>query len=141
MTAPAEEKTGEYGKDDIYWSDLFEQVHADIKLGMNCTLLLLPDKLGEEFGRPGRWYFQVECQRPDSTTGEMGTGRGGKAYLSPNMTESELVQCAYGLYQSYWIHEARETFEYYGRKVFGPHISIKAHWNAAEELELRAGDR
>jgi hypothetical protein len=85
----------------------------------------------------GRWYFQVECDRPDIYTKEMGVGRGGKAYLSPHMTESELVRLAFGLFLRYDEHETREWFQYRGRSVFGPHISIDAMWDIADQFDFR----
>lgn len=85
----------------------------------------------------GRIYFQVECDRPDIFTREMGVGRGGKAYLSEHMNESELVRLAFGLFRAYEEHETREWFLYKGRAVFGPHIDINALWEAADRLDFR----
>lgn len=72
----------------------------------------------------GRTYLQVEHERPDSTTGAVARGRGGKAYLSRHMTDSEIVKVAFGLFKSYEEHEAREFFRYRGAAVFGPHIDV-----------------
>lgn len=84
-----------------------------------------------------RIYLQVECERPDIFTGEMGIGRGGKAYLSPSMVLAEIVRVAFGLLLSYEEHECREWFKYWDRSIFGPHISIGALWEAADQLEFR----
>jgi hypothetical protein len=134
-----EEKSyyGQYGETDIFWSDLFEEVHHDIKLGMNCRLLLKPDQLAEEHGLQGRWYYQIECDRKDVVTGEMGVGRSGKVYLSPTMSRTELCQIVLGLYIGYWQHEAREHYWYKGRQVYGPHIDVEAHWEISERTEHR----
>lgn len=85
----------------------------------------------------GRLYYQVECERPDIFTREMGVGRGGKAYLSPHMIESELVRLAFGLFRAYEEHECREWFQYRNRSVMGPHIDIDALWEAADRLDFR----
>lgn len=85
----------------------------------------------------GRLYFQVECERPDVFTGEMGVGRGGKAYLSEHMTESELVRVAFGLFKAYEEHETREWFKYRDVAVFNPHIEINALMKAATNLDFR----
>lgn len=85
----------------------------------------------------GRFYFQIEAERLDTFTGEPGTGRGGKAYLSENATDSELIQTLFGLYNAYLHHEARETFQWRGRRVFGPHIDVAAHWEIAERYDAR----
>lgn len=133
---------GEY-TEDIFWSDLFEEVHHDIKLGMNCTLLLKPDQLAEEQGWQGRWYYQIMCERPDAITGEMGVGYSKKEYLSPSMTRTELVHVATALMKGYWLHEAAEAFWYRAgsdseyRQVYGPHIDVMAHYEIARWTEYR----
>lgn len=107
---------------------------GEINLGMESRLIIGHD----DEHKPGRWYFQIECWRRDVVTGEMGYGYGGKAYLSPHATDSELVQTAFGLYKGYWEHEARETFTWRGRRVFGPHISTEALWDVAECTDARS---
>ena len=106
---------------------------ADIELPESFRVVLDRDKQVPG----GRLYLQVACVRPDTFTGEMGEGRGGKAYLSPYATDSELVQTVWGLYQSYVLHEARETFRYRGRRVYGPHIDVVALWEVAERYDAR----
>lgn len=85
----------------------------------------------------GRVYMQIECERPDTYTGVMGVGRGGKSYLSPWMTDSEVVRRALGLLLSYVEHEAREGFTYKGRRIFGPHLDVEALWEVADRLDVR----
>lgn len=91
------------------------------------------DKVNEN----GRIYYQVECDRPDIYTGEPGTGRGGKAYLSKFMTDSELSRILFGLFRAYEEHETREWFQIDGVSVFGPHISLDALLVAGRALEFR----
>lgn len=107
---------------------------GEIDLGMNSRVIIGHD----DENTPGRWYLQIECWRRDVITGEMGYGYGGKAYLSPHATDSELVQTAFGLYKGYWEHEARETFVWRGRRVFGPHIATEALWDVAERTDARS---
>ena len=111
-----------------------ESVRSEIDLPPAFRLLLGRD---HEHAR-GRYYFQIACERPDTFTGQVGEGRGGKAYLSRHATDSELVQAAFGLYRAYVEHEARETFLWRGRRVFGPHISTAALWEVAERYDARA---
>jgi len=85
-----------------------------------------------------RFYFQIECWRKDAITGQFGYGYGGKAYLSPHATESELVATVFGLYKSYVEHEARETFTWQGRRVYGPHIDVNALWEVARRVDVRS---
>lgn len=84
-----------------------------------------------------RYYFQIRCWRKDVITEKYGYGYGGKAYLSPHATESELVGTVFGLYKSYWEHEARESFLWDGRRIYGPHISVNALWQVAQHVDVR----
>lgn len=97
------------------------------------AILIQRDKRAEG----GRLYLQVEHVRRDARTGEVGLGRGGKAYLSPAMTDSEVVRKAFQLCLAYEEHEVREHFLFRGRQVFGPHIDVEALWTVAEETDVR----
>jgi hypothetical protein len=85
----------------------------------------------------GRYFLQVESTRVDCMTMRNGVGRGGKAYLSPHMTDSEIVQTAFGLFKAYEEHEAREGFLYEGRRIYGPHIDVNALVEVAERTDVR----
>jgi hypothetical protein len=85
----------------------------------------------------GRFYIQVECDRPDVNTGIMGVGHGGKAYLSEHMTDGEIVRRAFSLFMAYEEHECREGFKWRGRAVFGPHIATEALWSVADQMDYR----
>jgi hypothetical protein len=100
---------------------------------MDCEVIIGQDHVLDS----GRYFFQIGCVRKDVVTGEMGYGKGGKAYLSPFASDSELVQTVFGLYKGYWEHEARDTFEWKGRRVFGPHIDTQALWEIAERTDAR----
>ena len=85
----------------------------------------------------GRWYYQITFQRIDVITGVWGPGYGGKAYLSPHASDNELVQTIFGLYKGVWEHEARESFQWNDRRVFGPHIATQALWDVAKRVDTR----
>lgn len=108
----------------------------EVELGMGCELVIGQDPENE----PGRFYYQIKCWRKDVITGEMGWGYGGKAYLSPHATDSELLQTIFGLYKGYWEHEARENFKWNGRRIYGPHIDAKALYEAATHLDYRSAN-
>jgi len=118
------------------WSffDRLQQIVMDITLAENFEVVLSQDKIGDD----GRYYFQIKCWRLDAITGEMGYGYGSKAYLSEHASTSELVQTIFGLYKAYYEHEARETFTWQQRRVFGPHISVEALWDVARRVDLRS---
>lgn len=111
------------------------RIVGDIELGMDCQLRIGADMVD---GAPTRYFLQVKCWRRDAITGEMGMGYGGKAYLSEYASDSELVQTAFGLYKGYWEHEARENFQWRGRRVFGPHMDVNAVWEVARRVDLRS---
>lgn len=119
---------------DEQFASRVAQIASEVTLGMKCTV-----RIGRDTeNTPGRLFYQIQCERLDAITGEMGTGRGGKAYLSPHASDNELVQTIFGLYKSYWEHEARETFQWRGRRVFGPHISTEALWEVARRVDIRS---
>lgn len=111
-----------------------ERIIGEIELNMDCAIYIGHDDEND----PGREYLQIECFRRDVITGDMGIGRGGKAYLSPHMTDSEIIQAAFGLFVAYWTHEAREGFQWRGRRVFGPHIATEALWEVARRVDVRS---
>lgn len=114
--------------------DRLESIAEDVTLAENFDILIRRDFDHDR----GRFYFQIRCWRKDVITGEMGYGFGGKAYLSSHATDSELVQTIFGLYKGYFEHEARESFEWRGRRVFGPHISTEALWDVARRVDVRS---
>lgn len=118
---------------DPNWSSLFFEVLQEITYKRGYGLVLLRDQKDSE----GRWYYQVQCQRLDSVTGEVGLGKGGKAYLSPHMNISELTRVIFGLFKSYEEHECREFFKWKGRSIFGPHLDSEALWEVADRLDYR----
>lgn len=119
---------------DETFLDRIRRIVDDVALADNFEIACYRDKEVPE----GRWYFQIQCWRKDVITGEWGYGYGGKAYLSEHATDSELVQTIFGLYKGYVEHEARETFTYKGRRVFGPHIDVDALWEVARRVDLRS---
>lgn len=118
-------------------SEVFEKrvraLVGDLTYKENYVMQVAWDKT---FGT--RLYMQAQCWRPDSETGEMGWGHGGKAYLTEHMTDSELLRLAFSLFDRYDHHEAREFFKYRGRAIFGPHIDALALWEVADRLDFRA---
>jgi hypothetical protein len=83
-------------------------------------------------------YLQIAHLRPDSITGEIDWGRGGKAYISQHATDSEIFQTMLGLAKAYEEHEAREFFLVDGKRVFGPHITTTALAKVCDETDYRA---
>lgn len=119
--------------EDQNWNQVFLEVLNEVSYKDGYGLILVKDKKDPN----GRWFFQAECERLDSVTGDMGIGRGGKFYLSPHMVKGEIVQAVFGLFLKYEEHECREFFHWKDRAVFGPHIQIEALHEAAEHTTFR----
>lgn len=117
---------------DEEFLERLSRIADEVTLANNFTLFIGRD------GPKGRFYFQIQCYRLDVITKTMGYGYGGKAYLSEHASDSELVQTIFGLYKGYFEHEARESFEWRGRRVFGPHISTEALWDVARRVDVRS---
>lgn len=71
------------------------------------------------------YYLRVECdEAADNVTGEKTKWNGRKWYLSPHMTDGEIVQTAFKALLTALEHEAREQFKFMGQAVFDPHYDI-----------------
>lgn len=115
------------------FEQLARQVVEDITYKPGFKVLCERDKADEG----GRLYYQVEAERIDIVTNLPGVGRGGKSYLSPHQTLSELVRKAFGLFAAYEEHECRENFLWRGHRVFGPHIDVIALASVADKVDVR----
>lgn len=85
-------------------------------------------------------YLQVSFQALDVEEVKIKdvlTVYGRKWMLSDWMTESELVQTCLMAVLAAEEHEAREAFVYRGKRVFNPHISIRAMLGICGEQEKR----
>lgn len=118
----------------LEFAERITRIADEVTLAENFLVVIGVDTENE----PGRYFYQIQCWRLDVITGEMGYGYGGKAYLSEHATDSELVQTIFGLYKGYYEHEARETFQWRGRRVFGPHIATEALWEVARRVDVRS---
>jgi hypothetical protein len=85
----------------------------------------------------GVFFLQVWFDAEDLVTGELDIQRGRKWYLSSFMRKSEVVMTAFKAIMTAEEHEVREGFRYRGRRVFSPHISIDALWDACHKVEIR----
>jgi hypothetical protein len=91
----------------------------------------------QDISRNGCVYIQWHFTLPCAKTGMEYMGAGRKWYLSPYMTESELVQTALKAALTAEEHEAREAFLYHGKRIFGPHISVRALMEVCDQEDLR----
>ncbi len=85
----------------------------------------------------GRMFLQIRFWEIDNDTGKLSLQHCRKWVLSEHMTKSEIVLTAWKAVQAAVEHEARETFLYKGRRVFGPHIDLDAMWAISTNLDAR----
>jgi hypothetical protein len=82
------------------------------------------------------WDWQVESidnghlirttfQRPDTHTGEMGTGYGRWMHVPTNVSEDGVVKTAWLCAELIVRHELMEAFLYKNKRIFDPHKSIE----------------
>lgn len=107
---------------------------AEIRSGSSAELTVGWNAV-EAGGRP---YLQVVDQRMNVETGCLETMKGGKWYLSPYMTDGEIVQKALQALLAFAEHEVREGFTFKGRRIYGPHIALDALMEIADRTEHRS---
>lgn len=85
-----------------------------------------------------RTYIQWQFYGPCSITGVKQWHNCRKWYLSPHMTDGEIVQTAFAAALQAEEHECREFFKYDGHVIMNPHLSLEALTSRAHMTEGRA---
>lgn len=78
-------------------------------------------------GEDSRPYLQVAFNAPDSDLGTYDRPIpqfGRKWYLSPYMTNTELVRTTHKAVRAAVEHECDENFKYHGQAIFSPHTDV-----------------
>ena len=70
------------------------------------------------------WFVQVEFQRPDTSTGEIGTGRSRKEFVAKGTWVSGVVKTCWLLLELTIRHELMEAFHWRNKRIFNPHNSV-----------------
>lgn len=83
-----------------------------------------------------RLYVQVRFVDRCANTGKITTWLGRKWFLSLHMTDSEIIQTAFKAVLTAVEHEARESFKYKGRAIFGPHFDVDALWEICDDKHV-----
>jgi hypothetical protein len=80
----------------------------------------------------GRPYLQIQFMAPDSdylpSKESMAIQKCRKWFLSPYMTNTELVRTCYKAILAAVEHEVGEKFKYDGEAIFSPHTDIEHLW-------------
>ena len=72
------------------------------------------------------WNIRTTFQRPDTDTGEVGTGYGRWWFVEQGTSVSGLVKTAWLACQQIVQHELMEAFLFQGVRVFDPHAEVHA---------------
>lgn len=81
------------------------------------------------------WLLQMQYMEPDVTKPGSEPELQGtrKWYISPYMTESEVVETAWACVQRSMLHVASEHFTYYGKRVYSQHFDVHARLDMCAE--------
>lgn len=82
------------------------------------------------------WYFERDVR-----TGNMERQTTRRWLITPQMTNSEIVQTAFKLVMTSYEHRAREHFRYKGARIFGPHFDVEDLVRLCEDGRNDAGGR
>lgn len=87
----------------------------------------------------GEMFLQAFYVEPDVVTGIPEGQVTRRWFLSPEMTQSEIVRTAFKCIVTSMEHRAREWFAYRGQAIFGPHFDVEALVELCREgkFELR----
>lgn len=80
--------------------------------------------------------LMVAFDAPDTMTGEPTRQYGRMWMLHDGMTDSAIVYTAWKAVEAAVEHEAREDFQYKGRRIIGPHTDVEALWRAARKVDV-----
>lgn len=81
------------------------------------------------------WLLQLCYFDKDVHTGEREIQHARKWYISPHMTETEIVEGAWAACQRSMLHRAGEWFTYRGARVYSPHFRIEDRLEMASRPE------
>lgn len=71
------------------------------------------------------FLINTTFQRPDTTSGEMGTGRGRQMFVRKDANRTSLIMTAWICCKLIVEHELMEAFQYQGCRVLHPHKTIE----------------
>ena len=72
-----------------------------------------------------RLFIQIQFDCTNNYSGEPYRSYCRKWYLSPFMTNTEIVRTAYKAYEAAVIHEMQENFTYKDVAIFDPHRNVE----------------
>lgn len=70
------------------------------------------------------WHIRCSFKRPDTNTGEMGTGFGRWWFIEKDTTVNGIVKTMWAACKMIVEHELHEAFLYQGKRLFDPHAEV-----------------
>ena len=89
----------------------------------------------------GAIYLQGGYLEADTETGTVERQLTRRWFLSPEMTESEIVQTVFKCVITSMEHRVREWFRYAGNPVFAPHLDVHALWQICEDKKFSTREK
>jgi len=86
----------------------------------------------------GAVYLQGSYWEADTVSGEVELQYTRRWFLSPAMSNSEIVQTAFKCVMTSMEHKAREWFTWKDRAIFQPHPNIDKLYEICEDRVVRA---
>lgn len=117
--------------DDINVPEFEFKLHLDHDYHLNHGQNVSDYSPAEE-----RFYLQGHYTEKDITTQVLEPQATRKWLLSKHMTKSELVQTAFKCYLTSMEHQARESFRYRERLIFGPHYDVDVLHSICKDKNL-----
>lgn len=74
------------------------------------------------------WWIEATLQRPDTHTGLLSIGRGGRIYIVQDCSRDTVIKKFFVAARDYAEHEVREAFHWRGKRILGPHVAISDLW-------------
>jgi hypothetical protein len=87
-----------------------------------------------------RVFMQYVYDAPDTKSGEDGSWKGRKWYLSPYMTDDEIIKTAYLAFRTCVEHEVLESFHVDGTAIFNPHVDFEVLLMVANKEVKRSNE-
>lgn len=89
----------------------------------------------------GGMFLQATYMDADIYSGKSEVQVTRKWLLSPQMTESEVIQTAFKCCLTSMEHRAREEFKFRGARIFGPHFNVNDLARLCADGKEDAGSR
>lgn len=101
-------------------------------MGKTVFVIAYSDEL-----RSGAIYMQCTYYDHCRESGKLMPWKGRKWYLSPYMTDDEIVKTAFAAFKATVEHEIMEGFTYKEVVVFNPHVSYRALMSVSDQQVRR----